>query len=263
MLNAATFGNYRLLEKIGGGSLGEVYRASLLDDADRPQVALKRLLTGKLGHPDFTAVFAKEVMISQKMRHPLLLGAIDHGDVSNWPFLISKLAKEGSLQERLRATKAMTPDALRQLTSDLAQALDAMHVLGYTHCDLNPGNVVFDEGRAHLIDFSAATPLGQSQPHPLGSYPYMCPEQVRGQALDQRSDVFTMATLLWECATGVRPFWRPAPHLCFMAVVESDPPPLPEPLSALEAALRPALAKAPSERTPSVNALAQAVLAAL
>ncbi|MBL4636418.1 MAG: serine/threonine protein kinase [Kofleriaceae bacterium] len=259
MLNPLTFGKYRLLSKIAAGSLGEVFRASVAEVSDspaaRPTLALKRLLPTQVGKPDITAVFEGEIEISRHLRHPRLLGAIDSGSVDGWPFLVSPLADDGSLRDLLECKGVLTPAQLSSLATDLGEALDAMHALGYTHGDLNPGNIVYHEDRAHLIDFSAGTAIAQRQIRPLGSYAYMSPEQVRGEPLDARSDVFACAALLWQCATGVKPFARSAQHLTFMAVVESEPPPMPEEFAALEIALRPALAKEPAGRPTTVSEL--------
>jgi serine/threonine-protein kinase len=133
------------------------------------------------------------------------------------------------------------------LARDLGEALSALHAQGYTHSDLSPSNVLWLGERAVLTDFGAATPIGESQPSPKGTFSYMCPEQVRGEPLDHRSDLFSLATLLWQCLSGERIFWRQAQHLCFMAVVEADPPGLPG-HSVAEALLRQALQKDPNDR---------------
>lgn len=255
MLNLASFGKYRLVAKIAAGSLGEVYRAQPIDSPQSPEVALKRLLTGRVGDVEYAAVFTKEIDISRQMQHPRLLGAIDSGSISGWPFLVCPLAEQGSLGDRLENNAVLPRQELAVLAEDLGDALDAMHQFGYSHGDLNPGNVVFHKGRAHLIDFSAGTVIGQKQPHPLGSYAYMSPEQVRGQALDARSDVFTCAALLWQCVCGVQVFGRGEQHLTFMAVVEEEPDSMSEKFAEVEAVLRRGLSKEPTGRPATVSQL--------
>jgi len=253
MLNPASFGNYRLLAKINSGSLGEVYRARLANAPESPEVALKRLLPARVGNPDFGSVFAREIDISKQMNHHRLLGATDSGDENGWPYLVTRLAHGGTLRELLDQKSSLSGEQLSKIAADLGEALAAMHAFGFSHGDLNPSNVVFDGGRVHLIDFSAATKIGESQPRPAGSYAYMSPEQVRGEALDARSDVFVSAALLWECVSGIKAFGRDAQHLCFMAVVEADPPAMPEELAEVELVLRSALSKNPADRPDSAS----------
>lgn len=250
------FGNYLLHAQIGGGSLGEVFRA---EDEDGSTLALKRLADAHLGNADYLEVFASEARVASQMSHQRLLGALGQGHVDNWPYLTMRLTDGSCLAERLEAG-ALAPSALPELIEDLCEALQAVHVAGFTHSDLSPSNVLLERNRACLTDFGAATALGKSQVRPQGTFSYMSPEQVRGQALDERSDVFSLATLLWHCISGESPFRRDAQHLTFMAVVESDPTPMGDGLRSIEEVLRTALCKTPSERV-SMSELRQRLLA--
>jgi serine/threonine protein kinase len=249
MLKSEVFGNYRLIDRIGGGGLGEVYCAQAPDDS---MVALKRLNPEHLGKDEYDALFAHEVEVAGLVTHERLLRALDSGTVDGWPFFTSKVAPAGSLRRRLSEEGVLAPDALGKLALELGDALSALHATGYTHSDLSPGNVLFIKDSAHLTDFGSATLLGTKQPRPHGTYSYMAPEQVRGDALDERSDVFSMATLLWQCATGERIFWRDAQHLTFMAVVDAALPPIANELLAVESILRSALDKEQSKRPADV-----------
>ena len=239
------FGNYRLVERIGGGSLGEVFRAVAQDGS---VVALKRLAREHRANQDLAAVFAQESRVASQLQHDRLLGALDCGIVGDWPFLTTRLATGGSLRERLDATGRLETSALALLATDLGEALTAVHAHGFTHSDLSPGNLLFTESCAVLADFGAATPMGQRQARIQGTYSYMCPEQVRGEVLDARSDLFSLATVLWQCLTGEKIFWRNAQQLCFMAVVEAELPPMPPELRAVEDVLQSALRKEQAER---------------
>lgn len=255
------FGRYRLEAKIGEGGLAEVYRAV---SGDGTISALKRLSRAHLDSDELTKVFANEALVATAMTHPRLLGATDSGHVNGWPFLVMPLAPGGSLGERLSAGTGLGREHLAALTADLGKALSAVHSLGYLHGDLSPGNVLFDSaGEALLGDFSAATKLETRQPQPQGTFAYMSPEQVRGQVMDERADVFSLAVLLWECASGQKIFWREAQHLCFMAVVEADPPAMPPELHRIEAVLRQALTKEVGERTATLEEFCTAFSAAL
>mgnify|MGYP001823896978 CR=1 FL=1 len=180
------FGNYRLLERIGGGGLGEVYRAQ---GPGGPEVALKRLAQPYLGDPGYVANFAAEARISSMLSHECLATALDAGRVDGWPFLALPLALGGSLQDRL-VDGPLHPAQLPALASSLGRGLEAIHNAGFTHSDLSPANLLYKDEQPLLADFGAATAIGSAQPTPLGTFSYMCPEQVRSQPLDARSDIF-------------------------------------------------------------------------
>ncbi len=252
------FGSYRLLERIGGGGLGEVFRAQI--DSGKP-VALKRLAGQHLRSMELAAILIREGEIAKSMRHERLLGALDCGMVGDWPYLTQRLAREGTLAARLKP--ALATEELSAFAIDLFEAVSAVHANGYAHCDLSPGNLLFDEGRALLADFSATTALGKRQAQPQGTYAFMSPEQVKGELIDARSDIFSLATLLWLCVSGERIFMRSASHLSLMAVVEDEPAALPDAMRAIEDALRPALAKKPTQRPGDIAELRDAFLAAL
>jgi serine/threonine protein kinase len=250
------FGRYRLEAKIGEGGLAEVYRATT---ADGITSALKRLSRAHLGNEELTSVFANEARVATEMKHPRLLGAIDSGEVGGWPFLVMPLAARGSLGEKIREGRGLDRALLAPLAADLGDALSALHDHGYVHGDLSPGNVLFDTNDGALLgDFSACTAIGTRQTQTQGTFSYMSPEQVRGQAMDTRADVFSLATLLWECTSGQKIFWREAQHLCFMAVVDAEPPAMPAEFKAVEEVLRGALAKETEVRTLSLRELCEA-----
>ncbi len=255
------FGRYRLESKIGEGGLAEVYRAQTSDGAT---VALKRLSRVHLGSQGMLEVFANEAKVAKLAQAPALLGAVDVGNAGGWPFFVMPLAEGGSLQDRLDASTALPRAELGALAMAIAAAVESLHKTGFVHGDLSPGNILFDAaGTALLGDFSAATPLGAKQRQPQGTFAYMSPEQVRGQPLDARSDVFSLGALLWECASGQKVFWREEQHLCFMAVVESQPPAMPPGWEAAESVLRQALAKEPMARYSEPEEFCSALAAAL
>lgn len=254
------FGNYRLVERIGGGGLGEVFRAEAEDGA---VLALKRLAAQHRGNADYCALFAQETKTAGELGHALLLGALDSGSVDDWPYLVSRLAEDGSLRQELADQLRLPKNRLAKTIVQIGEAVAALHSLGYAHSDLSPGNVLFHKGVAHLTDFGSSTPLGAKQPRPQGTYAYMSPEQVRGEALDRRSDLFSISTLLWQCASGERIFWRDAQHLTFMAVVDAVLPPLPDELLPVEALLRSGLDKDPNKRPDDVAAFCQELASGL
>ena len=230
--------------------MGEVYSAQ---DPDGLIVALKRLNPEHRGKDEYDTLFAHEIEVASLVKHERLLSALDSGSVDGWPFFTSTVAPAGSLRKRLREEGVLSPTVLGKLALELGDGLSALHAHGYTHSDLSPGNALFIDDSAHLTDFGSATLLGTKQPRPHGTYAYMSPEQVRGDALDERSDVFSLATLLWQCATGERIFWRDAQHLTFMAVVNEQPPAITEQLQPVEAILLAALDKEQSKRPSDIQ----------
>ncbi len=247
------FGNYRLLEKIGSGGLGEVFRAQ---DSAGADFALKRLAQQHRADEDYAALFMREIDVARQLAGSRLLSALDSGSVDGWPFLTTRLATR-SLQDSLKSEGNLSGQSLAGVAVEIGEAVSALHSEGYAHCDLSPGNILFLEDGAHLTDFGSATRLGEKQARPQGTYAFMSPEQVRGEALDSRSDVFSLAVLLWHCATGEKIFWRNAQHLTFMAVVDAVLPEFPEELAPLESLLRAALHKDQSERPSDARALCE------
>ncbi len=262
------FGPYRLQAKLGEGGLAEVYRTQA---SNGQAIALKRLSRVHLDTRVLADAFRREARISALLQSRHLLGALDCGEVDGWPFLTMPIAEGGAL-DALITEVGVDGRRLPALARGMANALSAMHGFGYMHGDLSPGNVLLDalpdrvapgEDVVLLGDFGAAALLGERQDQPRGTYPYMSPEQVRGQPLDERSDVFSLATLLWQCTTGQRIFARNAPHLCFVAVVEAEPPHMPTQFSEVEAVLRRALAKEAASRLESPEELCGAFIVAV
>lgn len=261
------FGNYQLLEHIGGGGLGEVYRAKTLISGAQvgghgeQVLALKRLNRAHLESLPHRELFGHERQNARGLAGTRLFAAIDEGEVDGWPFLLTRLAS-GSLRAEMGAPAA--PGRLAQIASDLGAALSELHQHGLVHCDLNPSNLLVEDERLGLCDFGSCTAIGSRQRQTQGSFAYMSPEQVRGLELDIRSDVFSAAVLLWECASGRKLFQRSAQHLVLAAVVEDDVPAIhtemrsdrdAELARAIDAALRPALQKDPAARYRSADEL--------
>jgi serine/threonine-protein kinase len=254
------FGNYRLVERIGGGGLGEVFRA---EDQDGSPVALKRLNPEHRGNEDYLAIFAHESKVAGLLAHERLLTALATGEVEGWPFLVTRLATGGSLREILVAEGVLANERLATTVREVGEALTAMHAAGFTHSDLRPDNVLYADNGANLTDFGSATAIGQKQPRPQGTFAYMSPEQVRGEVLDQRSDVFSLATLLWQCVSGDKIFWRDAQHLTFMAVVDAVLPEVPEALVPVKELMQSALHPDPAKRPEHAQAFCEAFVAGL
>lgn len=259
------FGAYLLGESLGGGGLGEVFAAALAEDAPRPpgapegRVAVKRLYAEHLPRPELVAHFAAECDCALRVRHPHLVRGFDRGEVDGVPYLAMAHAGDANL-----ASAPLPRERVAEAATALAAALDHLHAAGFVHADVSPRNVVVGGGAVTLVDFGSATSVGQVQARPSGTYAYMAPEQARGQALTGAADQFALAALLWEQLAGRRLFWRAAPHLTLVAVVEDAAPPLGDPaLAAADAVLARGLAKDPRDRYPSCADLAAALADAL
>jgi serine/threonine-protein kinase len=214
-----TLGHYKILEKIGAGGMGEVYLAE--DTKLGRQVAIKVLPPDLAANQERLDRFQREARTLAALDHPNIvhLYSVEHaGDVH---FLTMQLIKGERLSERI-PKKGMPMDEFFEIAIPLADALRAAHEKGITHRDLKPSNVMVDsEDRVKVLDFGLAKlrlpdqdPDSSERPTEaktqegvvLGTVPYMSPEQVQGQQIDHRTDIFSLGILLYEMLAGVRPF---------------------------------------------------------
>ena len=253
-------GGYEVLDELGRGGMGVVYRAR--DPMSGSPVALKLLVA--LSDPEERARFAREVETTRALDHPHVLAVLDLGQDRGRPFLITELAEGGSLEERLRQ-QPLGPAEAARVVAEVARGLAAAHRAGALHRDLKPANVLFaSDGRALLADFGLARRLRDetltATGTVLGTPGYMSPEQARGERADERSDVYGLGALLFAALSGGPPFRRGS-LLETLAAVVSDPPPSPGaevPVSLRAICLR-CLSKDPAERYPSAAALGEAL----
>lgn len=271
VLTGAIIGSYRLIEPIGRGGMGEVYRAEHVRLGS--QAAIKMLLRGLAGQPEFLARFDQEARSTASLQHPHILEVLDYGDWDGIPYLVMPYLPGGTLRDRLGRGPLPRGEAIRFLDA-LADALDYAHGQGIVHRDVKPANILLDmRGRPRLSDFGIAhaanddghlTTTGAL----IGTPEYMAPEQAQGAA-DGRADLYALAVIAYEMLVGRPPFQGKTSIEILLqhqqATVPLDPlravhPPLPV---ELEAVLQRALAKAPDERYQSGSSLAAAVAAAL
>ena len=271
--------HYRLVEKIGAGGMGDVWRA--VDTRLDREVAVK-VVTDRLAQdPDALARFEREARAVAAISHPNILALYDVGRADGVSYVVTELLHGATLRERLDAGP-MTPRAAVELAVQVAQGLAAAHARGLVHRDLKPENVFVadDDGGVKILDFglarfddhdsakgngtdeTARTATSATLPGTImGSPGYMSPEQVRGQAADARSDVFSFGAVLYEMLSGRRAFTGPSPADTLSAVLQGEPPPLPH--SALEPVVRKCLTKDPEQRYSSARELIPALRTAL
>lgn len=256
------FGHYRVLERIGAGGMGTVYRARDLQ-LDR-DVALKVLNPSALPDDVTRKQFRSEALALARLNHPNIETIFEFNTQDGVDFLAMELVPGTPLSAKLTEGPLIEKDIVRQ-GLQLAEGLAAAHEQGIIHRDLKPANLfITSAGRLKILDFGLAKladpnrniDLTQtSNPEVetgLGTLPYMAPEQLRGQPGDARSDVYSAGTVFYEMATGKRPFAQPqALHL--ISAILQDQPASPSSINpvlsaGLEAVIAKALEKDPSRR---------------
>ncbi|HUJ93332.1 MAG TPA: protein kinase [Candidatus Bathyarchaeia archaeon] len=210
-----TLGHYRIVEKIGAGGMGEVFRAHD-EELDR-DVALKFLPAGALIDETARKRFRKEALTLAKLNHPNVATIHEFVTQDGISFLVMEYVAGNPLSREL-TREAMPEKQVLALASQIAQALQEAHERGVIHRDLKPGNIVITpKGLAKILDFGLAEHLRPVSEKTTidslnearvvaGTLPYMAPEQLLGEATDARTDIYGFGALLYEMATGQRPF---------------------------------------------------------
>jgi serine/threonine protein kinase len=227
-----TLGRYRIVEKLGEGGMGEVYRAR--DEQLKRDVAIKVLLAGTLSDEHARKRVRKEAETLSKLNHSHIAQVYDFGTQDGTDYLVMEQVPGESLKEKL--DKGSLPEKeLVRLGGQIADALDEAHEKGIIHRDLKPGNVkLTDKGQAKVLDFgiakllqsaSEATTQTLTETHSLAwTLPYMSPEQLCGEPIDGRSDLYSFGVMLYEMATARRPFEEKLSTALSDAILHRAPP---------------------------------------
>ena len=223
---------------------------------------------------DRIARFRREATILAALNHPGIVVIHDTGQENGQNYLVTELVDGTALRTVLRDEGALGYRRVVEIAAQIADALGAAHTLGILHRDLKPENVMFTrQGRAKLLDFGLAKSRGREGGDDvtrtvldteagvvMGTAGYMSPEQVRGEALDARSDIFSLGIMLHEMLSGARPFEGGTAADVVSAVLRADPPPLPASVPAgLGTIVQRCLTRQPSERFQSASDLAFAL----
>ena len=258
-------GRYELHRRIGRGGMAEV---SLARDQllDRP-VAIKVLFPEFATDPAFVERFRREATAAANLNHPNIVGVYDWGEAEGTYFIVMEYVDGRSLSQILRAEGPLHPDRVADVGADVAAALGFAHRNGVVHRDVKPGNVLVDQGGlVKVADFGIARAITASSDDNLtqigtvmGTATYFSPEQARGDAVDPRSDIYSLGCVLYELVVGRPPFSGDSPvAIAYKQVHEAPVPPrqvnsaVPP---ALEAIILKCLAKNPANRYPSAEDL--------
>ena len=236
----ARLGAYEILGLLGAGGMGEVYLAR--DTRLEREVAVKVLPAEVAGNPERLARFEREARTVASLNHPNIVTLHDVAEAGGIRFLVMERVAGRTLADVIDRAGELPPARILQLLTPVADALASAHERGIVHRDLKPANImVADDGRVKILDFGLATerahPLDgegttvakealTAEGRVLGTVSYMAPEQVRGERVDARADLFAFGVILYEMAAGVRPFRGESAIDVASAIVGTEPRPL-------------------------------------
>ena len=260
-------GRYSILSPIGAGGMGEVFRAR--DRSLGREVAIKVMHQGFASSPNLLRRFEREARAAAALNHPNIATVYEVGDHGGHRFIAMELVDGRTLREMLQGKPLPTGEVVR-LATQIAGGLAKAHAAGIVHRDLKPGNLmVTTDGFAKILDFGLVKRLPHTSEDDseitgegavVGTVEYMAPEQAQAEEIDHRTDQFSLGVILYEMATGRRPFRREVPAQTLVAIIRDEPPPVtevnPEVPAGLARIIRRCMAKKPGDRYTSTADLA-------
>src|SRR5215468_2809589 len=228
MTSRARIGRYLVTGRVGKGGMGMVYLG--LDEALERKVAVKTLTGEGLADEDSRRRFQIEAKAAAKLQHPNIVTVFELGEDRGVPFIAMEMLGGADLETLLRSGESLPLAERLDILIQVARGLAFAHEHGVVHRDIKPSNIrLLDDGTAKIMDFGIAKVGGAQLTKTgmmVGTVNYMSPEQVRGQKLDGRSDVFSLGVILYELLTGRRPFRGEQVTEVLYKIVHEDPPPL-------------------------------------
>ncbi len=262
---SATIGRFRLLERIGAGGFGSVFKA--VDPETGRLVAVKTCSLGEHGH----ARFFREARLAGGLRHPNIAAVYESGMHADTPFMVQELLTGRDLSTMILERQPYALEEKRRILVSIADGLDYAHRKGVIHRDIKPSNVrVLEDGGVKIMDFGIAKTIGSATGMTragaaVGTVGYMSPEQVCGGEIGPHTDVFLLGALAYELLSFQPPFRHAKLFRLMELVLNEDPDPLidvaPSVPDGLAAVVAKAMRKLPEERFASASALRDALLA--
>ena len=268
LFRSALADRYVLEEEIGRGGMATVYRAR---DLKHDRVVAIKVLEPHFGVTLGAERFLREIRIESRLQHPNILALFDSGQIREFLYSVMPFAEGGSLDDLLSRESPLPMDDALRITGEVGEALSHAHGMGILHRDVKPGNILFSAHHAMLSDFGIAqalSDLGEDRLTKsgvsLGTPAYMSPEQASGSArLDERTDLYSLGSMLYEMLTGQPPFPGPNTQAVLAQKVSQRPPPAeiarPASAGAVSSALQKALEPIPADRFPTVEEFLEAL----
>src|SRR4051812_33789486 len=228
-----SFGRYKIQRVLGKGAMGVVYEG--LDPRLNRKVAIKTILVGNLDEAtakDYSKRFAREAQAVARLNHPNIVQVYDFGEEGDVAYIVMEYVRGKELKSSFDAGERFEIGHAVRLMTELLGAMDFAHNAGVIHRDIKPANVMVDtDGHAKLADFGVArisdpeSQTGATQAGTMvGTPAYMSPEQIQGQKIDRRTDIFSAGVILYQFLTGQRPFQGGGAWTMAKKIVHDDPP---------------------------------------
>ncbi|MFQ5945708.1 MAG: serine/threonine-protein kinase [Anaerolineae bacterium] len=259
-------GNYRIVEEIAHGGMGVIYRG--IQEPLGREVAVKVMTESLARDQSFVDRFIREAQIASRLNHPQIVHIYDQGQLNGYLYIAMEMVPGHTLGELIAARGRFPIPEVVNLTQQICDVLAYAHAEGIIHRDIKPSNLILDQhGKIKVTDFGLAKALAlpsfTATGELLGSPDYLSPEQFRGQPADERTDLYAVGLILFELATGQRPYSaEDAASLMYKVLHDPVPSPrdlLPEIPKTLEGIILRCLEKAPQDRFPSSRYLSEAL----